>query len=72
MIRKACIWALRITLLVSNFRSIGALDAHDMTGAIFFWPSAVYAKYGGFVGCTFVIGGSSARDCIASADPGVT
>ncbi|KAH9839496.1 MFS general substrate transporter [Rhodofomes roseus] len=25
-------------------------------GAIFFWPSAVYAKYGGFVGCTFVIG----------------
>ncbi|KAA1475147.1 MFS general substrate transporter [Dentipellis sp. KUC8613] len=25
-------------------------------GAIFFWPSAVYSKYGGFVGCTFVIG----------------
>ena len=25
-------------------------------GAIFFWPSAVYRKYGGFVGCTFVIG----------------
>ncbi|KZT72100.1 MFS general substrate transporter [Daedalea quercina L-15889] len=25
-------------------------------GAIFFWPSAVYATYGGFVGCTFVIG----------------
>ncbi|VDC01671.1 unnamed protein product [Peniophora sp. CBMAI 1063] len=25
-------------------------------GAIFFWPSAVYKKYGGFVGCTFVIG----------------
>jgi len=25
-------------------------------GAVFFWPSAVYAKYGGFVGCTFVIG----------------
>ncbi|KAI0328623.1 MFS general substrate transporter [Cubamyces sp. BRFM 1775] len=25
-------------------------------GAIFFWPSAVYRNYGGFVGCTFVIG----------------
>ncbi|KAF8653591.1 hypothetical protein AX16_003869 [Volvariella volvacea WC 439] len=25
-------------------------------GAVFFWPSAVYGKYGGFVGCTFVIG----------------
>ncbi|KAI0358398.1 MFS general substrate transporter [Trametes cingulata] len=25
-------------------------------GAIFFWPSAVYRAYGGFVGCTFVIG----------------
>ncbi|KAI0093231.1 MFS general substrate transporter [Irpex rosettiformis] len=25
-------------------------------GAIFFWPSAVFEKYGGFVGCTFVIG----------------
>ncbi|EIW82776.1 MFS general substrate transporter [Coniophora puteana RWD-64-598 SS2] len=25
-------------------------------GAIFFWPSATYEKYGGFVGCTFVIG----------------
>ncbi|KAF9028117.1 MFS general substrate transporter [Hymenopellis radicata] len=25
-------------------------------GAIFFWPSAKYQKYGGFVGCTFVIG----------------
>jgi len=25
-------------------------------GAVFFWPSAVYAKYGGFVGCTFFIG----------------
>ncbi|KZT62762.1 MFS general substrate transporter, partial [Calocera cornea HHB12733] len=25
-------------------------------GAVFFWPSAVFAKYGGFVGCTFVIG----------------
>ncbi|KAH9055454.1 MFS general substrate transporter [Lactarius vividus] len=25
-------------------------------GAIFFWPSAKYEKYGGFVGCTFVIG----------------
>ncbi|KXN90169.1 Glucose/galactose transporter [Leucoagaricus sp. SymC.cos] len=25
-------------------------------GAIFFWPSAKFAKYGGFVGCTFVIG----------------
>ncbi|CDO70598.1 hypothetical protein BN946_scf184656.g13 [Trametes cinnabarina] len=25
-------------------------------GAIFFWPSAVYRTYGGFVGCTFVIG----------------
>ncbi|THH32292.1 hypothetical protein EUX98_g1907 [Antrodiella citrinella] len=27
-------------------------------GAIFFWPSAKYEKYGGFVGCTFVIGTS--------------
>lgn len=27
-------------------------------GAIFFWPSAKFKKYGGFVGCTFVIGGS--------------
>ncbi|KZP34229.1 MFS general substrate transporter [Athelia psychrophila] len=25
-------------------------------GAIFFWPSAKYEKYGGFVGATFVIG----------------
>ncbi|THH18563.1 hypothetical protein EW146_g2446 [Bondarzewia mesenterica] len=25
-------------------------------GAIFFWPSAKFEKYGGFVGCTFVIG----------------
>ena len=25
-------------------------------GAVFFWPSAVYEKYGGFVGSTFVIG----------------
>ncbi|KAH8093957.1 MFS general substrate transporter [Cristinia sonorae] len=25
-------------------------------GAIFFWPSAKFGKYGGFVGCTFVIG----------------
>ncbi|KAF8348148.1 MFS general substrate transporter [Amanita rubescens] len=25
-------------------------------GAIFYWPSARFAKYGGFVGCTFVIG----------------
>ncbi|CAL1707329.1 unnamed protein product [Somion occarium] len=25
-------------------------------GAIFFWPSAKFQKYGGFVGCTFVIG----------------
>jgi FHS family L-fucose permease-like MFS transporter len=25
-------------------------------GAIFFWPSAKFRKYGGFVGCTFVIG----------------
>ncbi|KAG7449792.1 MFS general substrate transporter, partial [Guyanagaster necrorhizus] len=25
-------------------------------GAVFFWPSAVYEKYGGFVACTFVIG----------------
>lgn len=27
-----------------------------MSGAIFFWPSAVFRAYGGFVGCTFVIG----------------
>ena len=26
------------------------------SGAIFFWPSAKFEKYGGFVGCTFVIG----------------
>ena len=26
------------------------------TGAIFFWPSAKFAKYGGFVGSTFVMG----------------
>lgn len=25
-------------------------------GAIFYWPSAVYEKYGGFVACTFVMG----------------
>ncbi|PPQ98429.1 hypothetical protein CVT24_004108 [Panaeolus cyanescens] len=25
-------------------------------GAVFFWPSAKFGKYGGFVGCTFVIG----------------
>ncbi|OJT10475.1 Glucose/galactose transporter, partial [Trametes pubescens] len=25
-------------------------------GAIFFWPSAKFRSYGGFVGCTFVIG----------------
>ncbi|KAH9485255.1 Glucose/galactose transporter [Psilocybe cubensis] len=25
-------------------------------GAVFFWPSAKFAKYGAFVGCTFVIG----------------
>ncbi|KAF4567753.1 hypothetical protein EYR40_006760 [Pleurotus pulmonarius] len=25
-------------------------------GAIFFWPSAKFQQYGGFVGCTFVIG----------------
>ncbi|KAI0683229.1 MFS general substrate transporter [Cytidiella melzeri] len=25
-------------------------------GAIFFWPSAKFERYGGFVGCTFVIG----------------
>lgn len=25
-------------------------------GAVFFWPCAVFASYGGFVGCTFVIG----------------
>lgn len=25
-------------------------------GAIFFWPSAKFRTYGGFVGCTFVIG----------------
>ena len=25
-------------------------------GAIFFWPSAKFKAYGGFVGCTFVIG----------------
>ncbi|KIP05097.1 hypothetical protein PHLGIDRAFT_129093 [Phlebiopsis gigantea 11061_1 CR5-6] len=25
-------------------------------GAIFFWPSARFEKYGGFIGCTFVIG----------------
>lgn len=25
-------------------------------GAVFFWPSAKFAKYAGFVGCTFVIG----------------
>jgi len=25
-------------------------------GAIFFWPSAKFRKYSGFVGCTFVIG----------------
>jgi fucose permease len=30
-----------------------------MAGAIFFWPSAKYQKYGGFVGCTFVIGAHS-------------
>ncbi|KAF4621336.1 hypothetical protein D9613_000548 [Agrocybe pediades] len=27
-----------------------------LIGAVFFWPSAKFAKYGGFVGCTFVIG----------------
>ena len=27
-----------------------------LTGAIFFWPSAKFKAYGGFVGCTFVIG----------------
>ena len=27
-----------------------------LPGAIFFWPSAKFEKYGGFVGCTFVIG----------------
>ncbi|KAI0247807.1 major facilitator superfamily domain-containing protein [Lactifluus subvellereus] len=27
-----------------------------MTGAIFFWPSAKFEKYGGFVDCTFIIG----------------
>ena len=26
------------------------------SGAIFFWPSAKFRRYGGFVGCTFVIG----------------
>ena len=25
-------------------------------GAVFFWPSAKFKKYGGFVGCTCVIG----------------
>ncbi|TFK44534.1 MFS general substrate transporter [Crucibulum laeve] len=25
-------------------------------GAVFFWPTAKFQKYGGFVGCTFVIG----------------
>ncbi|KAK7687190.1 hypothetical protein QCA50_009694 [Cerrena zonata] len=25
-------------------------------GAIFFWPSAKFERYGGFVGCTFIIG----------------
>jgi MFS transporter, FHS family, L-fucose permease len=25
-------------------------------GAIFFWPSAKFEKYGGFVACTFVMG----------------
>ncbi|KAJ8472319.1 hypothetical protein ONZ45_g16689 [Pleurotus djamor] len=28
-------------------------------GAIFFWPSAKFQQYGGFVGCTFVIGESN-------------
>ena len=27
-----------------------------LPGAIFFWPSAKFEKYGGFVGCTFVTG----------------
>jgi FHS family L-fucose permease-like MFS transporter len=32
-------------------------SAHTQNlGAIFFWPSAKFRKYGGFVGCTFVIG----------------
>lgn len=30
--------------------------AHLHPGAIFFWPSAKFRSYGGFVGCTFVIG----------------
>ena len=40
-----------------------SVSCFDMTatyplsvGAIFFWPSAKFEKYGGFVGCTFVIG----------------
>lgn len=33
-----------------------AESTHNSLGAIFFWPSAKFEKYGGFVGCTFVIG----------------
>lgn len=35
-----------------------SLLTHDAfpQGAIFFWPSAKFEKYGGFVGSTFVIG----------------
>ncbi|KAF8621533.1 hypothetical protein AX15_007705 [Amanita polypyramis BW_CC] len=37
-------------------------------GAIFYWPSAKFAKYGGFVGCTFVIGcGLSALEVAANS-----
>ncbi|KAF9047330.1 MFS general substrate transporter [Panaeolus papilionaceus] len=37
-------------------------------GAVFFWPSAKFAKYGGFVGCTFVIGcGLSALEVAANS-----
>ena len=31
-------------------------DESSPIGAIFFWPSAKFEKYGGFIGCTFVIG----------------
>lgn len=59
-VRKVSTWACRSTHSVITPVYIPTTPSRHAltypTGAIFFWPSAKFEKYGGFVGCTFVIG----------------
>lgn len=59
--RKASILALACTQLVYWCPHYTNTRTNYFSGAIFFWPSAKYETYGGFVGSTFVIGNITAR-----------